>query len=252
MVARGKSCHIGSCLSVMDLLVCCYAAAPGLAAQRLADPTRDHFLLSKGHAAAALYAVLAEFGYYPAARLQEYLVDGSPFIGHTNVHGIPGVEFSTGSLGHGLPVANGLALAAKRAGTSSRSFVVLSEGDCEEGSTWEAALFAAHHQLNNLVAIVDHNKIQNYGNVADVLKLEPLADKWRAFGLAVREVDGHDHASLTAALRSIPFELNKPSVIIAHTVKGKGVSFMEHTLKWHYQTPTAEEVTLARRELIGE
>ncbi len=251
MVARGKSCHIGSCLSVMDLLVCCYATAPGLAAQRLAEPDRDHFILSKGHAAAALYTVLAEFGYYPAERLQEYLRDGSPFIGHTNVHGIPGVEFSTGSLGHGLPVANGLALAAKRVGGSSRSFVVLSEGDCEEGSTWEAALFAAHHGLDNLVAIVDHNKIQNYGNVADVLRLEPLADKWRAFGWSVRELNGHDHAALTSALLSVAFEPNKPSAIIAHTVKGKGVSFMENTLKWHYQTPTEEEVELARRELTG-
>lgn len=248
MIARARSCHVASCLSVMDILVALYGGVIDRGADR---DDRDRVILSKGHAAAALYAVLAEYGYFPARRLEEYLEDGSPFIAHTNTFGIPGVEFSTGSLGHGLAVANGIALAGRMRGRSHRVFVVLSEGDCQEGSTWEAAMFAAHHRLSSLVCIVDHNKIQNYGRVDEVLGLAPLDAKWRAAGWAATEVDGHDMAALVATLAAAPFEPGRPSALIAHTVKGKGVSFMEDQLKWHYQTPTVEEVEAARRELLS-
>ena len=248
MIARARSCHVGSCLSVMDILVALY----GGVMRRGADPDgRDRMILSKGHAAAALYAVLAEYGYFPAPRLEQYLEDGSPFIAHTNTFGIPGVEFSTGSLGHGLAVANGIALAGRMRGQSHRVFVVLSEGDCQEGSTWEAAMFAAHHQLSSMVCIVDHNKIQNYGRVDEVFGLAPLDAKWQAAGWAARNVDGHDMAALVETLTAAPFEPGRPSALIAHTVKGKGVSFMEDQLKWHYQTPTADDVEAARRELMS-
>jgi transketolase len=248
MIARARSCHVGSCLSVMDILVALY----GGVMRRGADADdRDRMILSKGHAAAALYAVLAEYGYFPTRRLEEYLNDGSPFIAHTNTFGISGVEFSTGSLGHGLAVANGMALAGRMRGKSHRVFVVLSEGDCQEGSTWEAAMFAAHHRLSSMVCIVDHNKIQNFGRVDEVFGLAPLDAKWRAAGWATRNVDGHDMAALVETLAATPFEPGRPSALIAHTVKGKGVSFMEDQLKWHYQTPTADEVEAARRELMS-
>lgn len=247
MIADARSCHVGSCLSVMDILVALY----GGVIRGSDSDARDRVILSKGHAAAALYAVLAEYGYFPPDRLREYLKDGSPFIAHTNTFGIPGVEFSTGSLGHGLSVANGLAMAGGIKGRSYRVFTILSEGDCQEGSTWEAAMFAAHHQLSSMVCIIDHNKIQNYGRVDEVLGLAPLDAKWRAAGWATRTIDGHDMAELVETLAAAPFEPGRPSALIAHTVKGKGVSFMEDQLKWHYQTPTAEEVEAARVELMS-
>jgi transketolase len=246
MIADARSCHVGSCLSVMDILVALY----GGVVQR-GKEDRDRVILSKGHAAAALYAVLAEYKYFPAEKLDDYLRDGSPFIAHTNTFGIPGVEFSTGSLGHGLSVANGLALAGKMRRQAYRVFAILSEGDCQEGSTWEAAMFAAHHRLSSMVCIVDHNKIQNYGRVDEVLGLAPLDAKWQATGWAVRNLDGHDMAALVETLVAAPLEPGKPTALIAHTVKGKGVSFMEDQLKWHYQTPTADEVEAARLELMS-
>lgn len=247
MIARAHSCHVASCLSVMDILVALYG---GVMKRGAAAEDRDRMILSKGHAAAALYAVLADYGYFPAAELEEYLKDGSPFIAHTNTFGISGVEFSTGSLGHGLSVANGMALAAKTRGHSHRVFTILSEGDCQEGSTWEAAMFAAHHRLSSMVAIVDHNKIQNFGRVDEVFGLAPLDAKWQAAGWATRNVDGHDMSALLRLLAEAPFEPGRPSALIAHTVKGKGVSFMEDQLKWHYQTPSADEVAAARLELM--
>lgn len=246
MIAHARSCHVGSCLSVMDILVALYGGVMRRGAEH-----RDRVILSKGHAAAALYAVLAEYNYFPAEKLDDYLRDGSPFIAHTNTFGILGVEFSTGSLGHGLSVANGLALAGKMRRQTYRVFAILSEGDCQEGSTWEAAMFAAHHRLSGMVCIVDHNKIQNYGRVDQVLGLTPLDAKWQAAGWAVRNVDGHDMVALVETLAAAPLETGKPTALIAHTVKGKGVSFMEDQLKWHYQTPTADEVEAARLELMS-
>ena len=248
MVHRANASHIGSCLSMADLLAVLYAGVLRMDPTRPDWPERDRFLLSKGHAAAIAYAVLAEVGYFPLDWLDTYCQDGSKLAGHLT-HGVPGVELSSGSLGHGLPVGCGMALAAQRDGASYRVFVMLSDGELDEGSNWEAILFAPHQRLEQLIAIVDYNKIQSFGSVAEVLPLDPLAAKWRAFGWAVREVDGHDHAQLAEALEALPFEPGKPSAIIAHTIKGKGVSFMEGQLAWHYKPPNAEQLALALAEL---
>jgi transketolase len=218
------------------------------------DPTqplwceRDRFILSKGHAGAALYAVLAHRGFFPLEWLDHYCESGSPLIGHAS-HQVPGVEWSTGSLGHALGVGCGMALAAKRDGLAYRVFVLLSDGELDEGSNWEAILFAPQHRLDNLVAIVDYNKIQGFGSVREVLDLSPLAEKWSAFHWAVREIDGHDHSQITESVTAVPFEKGRPSVIVAHTIKGKGVSFMEGQLAWHYKSPNAEQLRQALSEL---
>jgi transketolase len=196
-----------------------------------------------------VYAALAERGFFPTSWLETHYQDGSLLSGHVSHKGIPGVEFSTGSLGHGLPVATGMALAAKRGAKRHRVVALLSDGECDEGSNWEAILFAAHHALDNLVVVVDYNKVQSLGPVAETLALEPFADKWRAFGWAVREVDGHDHSALRAAWDALPPEPGRPTCLLAHTVKGKGVSFMEHSVLWHYRTARGAELDSARLEL---
>jgi transketolase len=212
-------------------------------------PERDRFILSKGHGCAALYAVLAERGFFPLDWLSTFYQNGSRLGGHIMHANVPGVEVSTGSLGHGLSIAAGMALAAKRDGKAYRVFVLLSDGECDEGSTWEPALFAPHHKLDNLVAIVDYNKIQSLGTVQEVMDLEPLADKWRAFGWAVREIDGHNMLEIEEALTQTSYSPGRPSCLIAHTVKGKGVSFMEDRLLWHYRWPQGEEFEAALAEL---
>ena len=249
MVHRARASHIGSCLSMADILAVLYGEILRVDPGRADWSERDRFILSKGHGAAALWAVLAERGFFPVAELDTYCADGSRLPGHVTHAGVPGVELSTGSLGHGLPVGCGMALAARHDERAWRTFVLLSDGECDEGSTWEAALFAPHHRLDRLIAIVDHNKIQSFGSVAEVLKLEPLADKWRAFGWAVREINGHSHQQLRDTLRHTPFEPGKPSLIVAHTVKGKGVRFMEDRLAWHYRSPDDEQLTEALAEL---
>ena len=253
MTHRAKSSHVGSSLSMAELLAVLYGGGIlRVSPQSIDDPDRDRLVLSKGHGCAGLYAVLAERGYFPLAWLESFYVDGARLAGHTTSEGIPGVEVSTGSLGHGLPIACGLALAGKRDGRPYRVFTVLSDGECDEGSTWEAALFAPHHRLDNLVAIVDYNKIQSLGHVNQVLDLEPLGDKWTAARWAVREIDGHDLAQIQQSLSHVPFEPGKPSCVIAHTVKGKGVSFMEDKLLWHYRSPQGEEYESAMRELEAQ
>ena len=209
---------------------------------------RDRFILSKGHACAALYAALAVKGFFPVEELEQFGMDGSRLTTHAG-YAVPGVELSTGSLGHGLPVSCGLALAAKRDHKAWRTFVLVSDGECEEGSTWEAALFAGHHGLDNLVAIVDANGLQGLGTVREILNLDPLADKLRDFGWAVHEIDGHEHEQIRKALLEVPCVPGKPTAIIAHTIKGKGVSFMEHKLEWHYKSPSAEQLLAALLEL---
>ncbi len=234
---------------MVDLLAVLYGKVLRLDPARPDWPERDRFILSKGHACAALYAVLAERGFFPKAWLDRFCKDGSPLAGHITHTGVPGVEVSTGALGHGLAIACGMALAGKRDARSYRVFVLLSDGECDEGSTWEAALFAPHHHLDNLVAIVDYNKIQSLGTVKEVLDLEPLAAKWQAFGWAVREIDGHDFEQIEHSLLNVPAEPGKPTCIVAHTVKGKGVSFMENKLLWHYRAPDSEEMCKALAEL---
>jgi len=249
MVHKANASHIGTCLSIADILAVLYSDILRVDSTRPDWPDRDRFILSKGHGAAVLYAVLAERGFFPKEWLGAYCQDGTHLAGHITHQGVPGVEVSTGSLGHGLPIGCGMVLAGKHDNRPYRVFVLLSDGECDEGSNWEAALFAPHHHLDNLIAIVDYNKIQSFGTIKEVLDLEPLAAKWRAFGWAVREVDGHDFGQIEDALKSVPFKVGRPSCIIAHTVKGKGVSFMENQLAWHYKSPNAEQLKQALAEL---
>lgn len=248
MVHKAKASHVGSCFSIADIVAVLYGSCLNL---RPDEPTwlgRDRFVLSKGHSGAAIYAALALKGFIPIEELESYGKDGSALMAHIS-HKIPGVEFSTGSLGHGLPFGTGKALAAKKLGANWRVFTLLSDGEMDEGSNWEALMFAAHHRLDNLVAIIDYNKLQSLATVAKTLGLEPLAAKLEAFGWSVREVDGHDHDQLDQVLRCIPWEIGKPSVLIAHTTKGKGVDFMENKVEWHYRSPNEEQLVQALAEL---
>lgn len=249
MVHKSGASHIGSCLSSVDILAVLYSNVMRIAPKSPVMLDRDRFVLSKGHGAAAVYAVLAESGFFPKEWLETYCQNEGKLPGHITSHGIPGVEVSTGSLGHGLPIGCGMALAGKQDGLSNRIFVLVSDGECDEGSTWEAALFAGHHCLDNLIVIVDHNKLQAFGAVDNVLSLEPLADKWKAFNWAVREIDGHNYGQIEDALTDVPFQAHRPSCIVAHTVKGKGVSFMENQLSWHYKSPDDEQLRRALAEL---
>jgi transketolase len=249
MVHEANASHIGTCFSSADILAVLYGCILNVDPSKPSWPERDRFLLSKGHGAAAVYACLAARGFFPERLLDTYCADNTHLSGHLTHHHVPGVEVSSGSLGHGLSFGTGIALAAKKTGKSYRTFVLLSDGECDEGSIWEAALFAPHHHLDNLVAIVDYNKIQSFGTVKDVLDLEPFADKWRAFNWSVHEVDGHDHIAVHKLLSSVPIEKNIPTVVIAHTVKGKGVSFMEDRLEWHYRSPNATQLEQALQEL---
>jgi transketolase len=248
MVAAARASHIGGAFSMADLLAVLYGEILRVKPGQPDWPERDRFILSKGHSCTGVYATLALRGFFPLAELQTYGQDGSRLMSHIS-HRVPGVEFSTGSLGHGLPFGCGKALAAKRQKKNWRVFAMLSDGELDEGSNWEAILFAPQHRLDNLVAIVDYNKIQSLGSVKDVLDLHPLAEKFRAFNWAVREIDGHDHAAISTALKALPFESGKPGCLIAHTVKGKGVDFMENKLLWHYRTPNAEQVKNALGQL---
>jgi len=236
---------------MVELLAVLYAKVLRVRPEQPTWPDRDRFILSKGHGCAAYYAVLAETGFFPLAWLDTFYQNGSRLAGHATHNGVPGIEISTGSLGHGLSVATGMALAGKQDAQLWRVFCLLSDGECDEGSNWEPILFAPQHHLDNLIAIVDYNKIQSLGTVKEVMNLEPFVDKWRAFGWAVREIDGHNLGEVEATLTCLPFEPGRPSCIIAHTVKGKGVSFMENKLLWHYRTPQGKEYEAALAELDG-
>lgn len=244
MVSRANASHIGSALSIADIVAVLYGGALRVFPDRPRDPSRDRFILSKGHACTAIYAALAETGFISHEVLETYGHDGSQLMAHINHH-VPGVEFSTGALGHGLPFGVGKALAAQRRGANWRTVVLLSDGECAEGSNWEAFLFAAHHKLDRLTAIIDYNKLQSLGSVADTLGLEPLGAKLAAFGWSVREIDGHDHGALAQHLSDAVWEPGKPQMLIAHTIKGKGVPFMENKVEWHYKAPNAEQLVVA-------
>lgn len=249
MTHRGKSSHVGSVLSMADIIAVLYGQVLRVDPENPRHPERDRFILSKGHAGAGVYAALAERGFFPPDKLAEHYQNGSVFSGHVSHKGVPGVEFSTGSLGHGLGVGAGMALSAKRQSRDYRVYVVLSDGECDEGSNWEAILFAAHHNLDNLIVSIDYNKIQSLAPVSETLGLEPFAEKWRAFGWHVLEVDGHEHAQLFSAYNHAAEQSGSPCVIICHTVKGKGVSFMEDQVLWHYRSPQGEEYEAAIKEL---
>jgi transketolase len=247
MVDRAGLGHIGGDLSVTDILVTLFGAVLDVDPADPARPERDRFILSKGHCAGALYATLAHCGFFSRDELATFMAPLSALNGHPNRTKVPGVETNTGPLGHGFPVGVGCALAAKLRGLGYRTFVVLGDGELQEGSNWEAAMTAAHYDLDNLTAIVDRNRLQQGASTADTKELEPLPEKWAAFGFEVRVTDGHDHAALLEALA--PSTTGRPVAVIANTIKGKGISFMEDRVEWHHKVPSPEQVQIALQEL---
>jgi transketolase len=247
MTHRAQSSHVGGGLSMAEILAVLYGGILKFDATNPDWPDRDRLVLSKGHACAGLYAVLAESGFFPISELETFYLDGSRLAGHISHTGVPGVECSTGSLGHGLSIACGMAIAGRSASPPFRVFAILSDGECDEGSIWEAALFAGHHRLENLTVIIDYNRIQSLGTTDEVLRLDPPPAKWTSFGWMVTEVDGHDVRALLSALQSTA--QGHPKCVVANTVKGKGVSFMENKLLWHYRTPQGSEYEAALAEL---
>lgn len=241
--------HLGSILSLADIIAVLYTDVVRLDPLNPQWSERDRVILSKGHAGVAIYIALAELGFFPIRELKKYCTNGSYLLGHVSHMEVPGVEVSTGSLGHGLPIGTGMALSARSKKEQFRNqvFVVMGDGECSEGAVWEAALFAAHHKLTNLKVVIDANDMQGLGFCNDILNLSPLKAKWEAFGWRVHEVDGHDHRALLSAL-SVKDTI-APTCIIAHTVKGKGVSFMENNLLWHYRDPQGADYQNAVSEL---
>lgn len=238
--------HTGGGLSCLDILNVLYNRILHVSPESFANPGRDRYIQSKGHSVEALYAVLADRGFFPESELKTICHYKSHFVGHPTRH-IPGIEMNTGALGHGLPIAIGMALAAKMNAAKYRVFTLLGDGELAEGSNWEAAMAAAHYRLDNLTAIIDHNTLQITGRTREVCSNEPLDEKWRAFGWAVKTVNGHDFAQLTEVLRQ-PAQAGQPTCVIANTIKGKGVSFMEDVAKWHHGVPDAQEL----RQALGE
>jgi transketolase len=249
MTGAAGSGHPGGSLSAVEILVTLFFSVMRHDPRNPRWEERDRFILSKGHGCPALYAVLAEAGYTPVDQLKTLRKLGSIYQGHPDRRFLPALEASTGSLGQGLSIGLGMALAARLDGKSYRTYVVLGDGESQEGQIWEAAMFAAYHKVDNLVAIVDYNKAQLDGFIKDVMELEPFAAKWQGFGWHVIELDGHDIPSLQRAFTEAETVKGQPTVVIAHTVKGKGVSFMENVPKWHGIAPTPEEVELALKEL---
>ncbi len=247
MIHRARLGHVGGDFSVIDILVTLYAAVLNVDPAEPLAAQRDRLVLSKGHTAGALYVTLAHSGFFPRRELDTFAAPLSPLNGHPNRTKVPGVETNTGPLGHGFPVAVGIALSARLQRVPRRTFVVLGDGELQEGSNWEAAMTAAHYGLSSLCAVVDRNRLQQGAGTEETKRLEPLADKWASFGWEVREVDGHDHARLLEVFRRPG--AGRPVCVIAHTVKGKGVSFMEGRVEWHHKVPSDEQVELALREL---
>lgn len=247
MISRARLGHIGGDFSVADILATLYGAVLNVDPGNPMAPERDRFILSKGHCAGALYATLAHCGFFPVTALATFAGPLSALNGHPNRNKVPGVETNTGPLGHGFPVGVGCALAARLQGSSRRTYVVLGDGELQEGSNWEAAMTAAHYDLERLTAIVDRNRLQQGARTEETKRLDPLPEKWEAFGWEVREIDGHDYTHLISALTAST--TGRPVCVIANTVKGKGVSFMEDRVEWHHKVPTPEQVAAAIEEL---
>lgn len=252
MVHRARLGHPGGDLSAADILAVLYSGVLKIDPANPRMPDRDRFILSKGHCSGALYATLAEAGFFPRERLREYMKPLSMLNGHPDRNKVPGVEANTGPLGHGLPIGVGAAKAAKMTGASWRTFVLTGDGELQEGSNWEAAMAASHFGLDNLILIIDRNGLQQGDATERTIALEPLAARWRAFGWAVREVDGHDVDALLHTFTWLPFQPGMPNCLIAHTIKGRGVSFMENRTEWHHRVPTDAELAAALTELGGE
>ncbi|MBF0623979.1 MAG: transketolase [Magnetococcales bacterium] len=244
--------HPGPALSVMEILRVLFDEVLRYDPRQPRWPLRDRFILSKGHGCLGLYALLADKGFISVELLDGFCDLESPIGGHPELGRIPGVEASTGALGHGLPMGAGMALAARLRRQDHRVFVLMGDGEIDEGSVWEAAMFATKHRLDNLVALVDYNKLQSYGRVSEVLELEPLADKWTAFGFSVREVDGHDLQALGQVLRALPFTPGRPSLVLCHTIKGRGIPEMENNPEWHHKNRlVADDLAAMHRALEG-
>ena len=251
-ISRGS--HIGSVLSVAEIIAVLYTSVLNVDPKEPKKPDRDRLILSKGHAGSAVYAALAETGFFPVEQLKTHYANGSILSGHVSHKGVPGVEVSTGALGHGLGIGAGMALGAKMDGARWRTYVVMGDGECDEGAVWEAALQAAQYRLDRLIAIVDYNHMQSLSTVEDTLRLEPFEQKWKDFGWNAESVNGHDTDALIAAFGRAKENAGsrKPYVILAHTVKGKGISFMENNILWHYRTPQGEEYDTALKELEAQ
>ena len=251
MVYEAKASHISSALSIADIVSVLYAGVLNISPDRPSHPERNRLLLSKGHACTAIYAALAELGYFPIEELAKYGKNGSRLMNHIS-HYVPGVEFSAGALGHLLPVGTGKALFAKSQKMSWDTFVILSDGELNEGSNWEAIMFAAHHKLDNLVAIIDKNNLQSFTTTQQTLDMDPLQDKFKSFGWNVYTIDGHSHEEIKNAFDSTRMKNKKPNVIIANTIKGKGVSFMENKVEWHYKNPNEDQLREALKEVLEQ
>ncbi|UOF91387.1 transketolase [Fodinisporobacter ferrooxydans] len=248
MMHYSKSSHIGACFSIVEILYVLYFKILNIDPATPFMTERDKFILSKGHASAALYATLAERGFFSKELLNKYYINSGVLPGHLDKSSIPGIEVSTGSLGHGLPIGLGMAIANRLNSNKGNIFVLLGDGECNEGSVWEAIMLAAHLKLNNLTAIVDYNGLQGFGETKDVLNQENLLERWRIFGWESFFVDGHNIDDLTTILK---LQVQKPKVVIAKTIKGKGISFMENKLEWHYKSPNDLQFQLALKELEG-
>lgn len=250
MTHYGKSSHIGSILSIADIIAVLFGEILNINKKSFKKNNRNRFILSKGHAGAAVYSALSNLGFFSKKKLFTHCQNNSTLSGHISHIGNPGIEFSTGSLGHGLSVACGFAFAAKKRKEKSKVFTLLSDGECNEGSTWEAAMFAGFHKLQNLVLIIDYNKLQSLTTTTKTLNLEPFKKKWESFGWDTKEINGNNVKELKKNL--IPSTKNKPKCIIAHTIKGKGVSFMENKVLWHYRSPNKQELDFAINEIKYE
>jgi len=246
IVSKSKSSHIGSALSCVDILTVLYFKILRL---KTKPDQRDVCILSKGHAASALYSTLCEKGYFKEEILNTFCTEGSCLTGHPCLGSVSGIEATTGSLGHGLSIAAGIAIAGKLDKKSYRVFTILGDGECNEGSVWEAAMFSSHHKLDNLIVIIDRNKLQGLGKNNEIINTEPLEEKWNAFGWSTKIINGHNIEQITKVLESVPFQKGKPSLIIANTIKGKGVSFMEDRIEWHYKSPDEEQSKRAIMEI---
>lgn len=250
MIYASKAAHLGSSLSVIDILSVLFGTVAKVSPTDPDSLASDQVVVSKGHAAAGTYAVLSHAGFFSTSLLDEYCKNGAALGGHVTYGKVPGIPFSTGSLGHGLPLGIGLALARVRAASDAFVFVVMSDGECDEGTTWESALIANHFKLQNLIVLIDRNRMQSFGDTEKTITLEPFPEKWQSFGWNVFEVDGHNHEQITAALlKAKEKNDSKPTVVICNTVKGKGVSFMENEVVWHYRPPNDEQFNLALAEL---
>jgi len=251
IITAANAGHTGGDLSCIDILNVLYNRILNVAPDRMNDPNRDRYVQSKGHAAEALYAILTERGFMPESWSERVGLYLSPVAGHPT-RKIAGVEQSTGALGHGLSIAVGMAIAGKLDNRNYRVFCLMGDGELAEGSIWEASMAAAHYRLDNLIAIVDRNRLQISGSTEDVMSLEPLKEKFEAFGFSVREVDGNDTDALLAVFQAVPFEKGKPSLVLANTIKGKGISYMENQAKWHHGVPSEDQLQQALREFKAE